>query len=339
MRALIDPTVFASTAASSLDVVALFRFAEVGRHSVFPDPLEAAEFKTWLGERDPEIRERCEFAIESGLDLEKRRPPTSEIRVTATAAPRWLDTAELPLDVALQLLSQPLSVVVEGARSDRDFLLAVADRHQRQALMEGQEKQWLRFDHGGGLEEMWERLREMGPRPQLIRRSFWIFDSDALAPDLPSPESERLRRLCKRYRAQFHRLARRTAENYIPLPALREIWARQKSPQTRKRKVRAFEKLGSSQRHHFNMKSGLAGDRERIVEYERRPKTSKIASEAEKLYEGLETGIREVLQSGFGSKIRDLFRHDLLLRQEGWFEGDGLRDETRPMIETLLACR
>ncbi len=339
MRALIDSTVFASSSASSLDVVSLFRFAEEGRHSVFPDPLDATEFEAWLAERDPEIRARCRFAVESGLDLEKRRPSILEIRVTSAEGPRWLDTAEVPLDMALRLLSQPLSIVLEGARSDRDFLLAVADPYQRKALIEGQEKQWLRFEHGGGLEEMWERLKEMSLSRELVRRSFWIFDSDALAPRLPSPESDRLRRLCERHRARFHRLARRAAENYLPSPAFRDIWARRKNTQLRKKKVRAFEKLSPSQRHHFNMKSGLAGDRERIVEYGRRSKTAKIARGAERLYEGLATGVREVLQAGFGPRIHELFRHDLLGREDAWFENDGLRDETRPMIETLLACR
>lgn len=341
MRALIDPSAFIDPGAWQLELVNLFRFALDGRHSVVPDPFDAPEFEAWLKQRDAGIQDECRFAVESSLDLEKRRSHELEIRITSTKAPRWGDPIELTLKEALRFLDQPLAVILEGGRTDRDFLLAVADRHQRKALEEGLERRWFRVDHGGGLEEMAEQLREKVSIPGALLRTFWIFDSDALAPELPSPASQKLRRLCQRKLSygQSHQLARRTAENYLPIPAIREIWTQEKDRKARRGKSRAFEKLDAPQRHHFNMKSGLGGDRKRIDAYQAKKSTREIARRAEQLYGNLDRETRKVLDVGFGGKVRDLFKHPHVRTEDSWFEADGLRVETRPVIERLLSFR
>ena len=87
------------------------------------------------------------------------------------------------------------------------------------------------------------------------------------------------------------------------------------------------------------MKKGLDGDQERLAKYERKSSTTKIAKAAEKLFSDIAETTREVLRTGFGVKVSDLFGDPRLLREDHWFENDGLRSETRPMIETLLTLR
>lgn len=155
MRVLIEGRLFAEAAWKS-SLIRLFDMALEGRHRVFPDPINATEFERWLDERDSDLQDEIRFAIESSLDLESRRPAQCELRVTTTARPRWTESTELPLDEALQILGESLSVVVENQRNDSSFLLAVADIHQKKVLCTALDKGWLRFDHGGGIQEMTE---------------------------------------------------------------------------------------------------------------------------------------------------------------------------------------
>jgi hypothetical protein len=305
---------------------------------VLPDPLEAPEFEEWLEARDPQIREDCRFAIESSLELDNRRTSVPEIRVTLTDHPRWTEPAEMSLDAALRFLTQPLDVVVEDSLSDGAFLRAVADPHQRRALDKALEKQWLRFDNGGGIPNMLRRLKDQEAQQERTRRSFWIFDSDALAPGLPAPESQQLAGLCRRKRVTFHQLGRRSAESYLPVPVLTEVWANEKEQAARRKKARAFARLNEIRRHHFNMRAGFSGDESRLEEYERGSKKKlKIAQAVKELLEGLDESLMSQLASGFGDKISELFTHHRVLREDPWFESDGLREETRPLIAKLLA--
>jgi hypothetical protein len=43
-----------------------------------------------------------------------------------------------------------------------------------------------------------------------------------------------------------------------------------------------------------------------------------------------------VLASGFGDTIRDLFSGPKVLKNQVWFEKDGLREEMRPVVDDLL---
>ncbi len=335
MRVLIDGQVFTKTIWQS-NLIRLFDMALEGRHRVFPDPLDAPEFEYWLGERDTGVSDEVLFAMESSFDLESRRPALREVRVTTTSRPRWTKPAELPLEEALQILGQPLSVVVENQRNDRDFLLAVADTHQRKALRNALEGGWLRFDHGGGLSEMIESLEEAKSSPGHRMRSFWVFDSDSLAPGRPSPDSRSLRRLCRKW-VDFHCLERRSAENYLPLPAIREIWARERDQRERAKAARAFGRLDDGQRHHFNMKGGFRGDEKRLDVFERKSKyTAKIAAETRTLFADVDAETTASLATGFSPRITAVFSSHRLYREDAWFEQDGLRSEMRPVIDELI---
>ncbi len=282
------------------------------------------------------MSDEVRFAVDSSFDLESRRPALREVRVTTTSHPLWVEPAELPLEEALRILGLPLSVVVENRRNDRGFLLAVADTHQRKALRDTLERDWLRFDHGGGLSEMIEFLKEARSSPAHRRRSFWVFDSDALAPGRPSTASDSLRRLCRKW-VDFHRLERRSAENYLPLPAILEIWAKERDQRERTRTARAFVRLDDRQRHHFNMKGGFSGDEKRLDVFERKSKyTAKIAAEARALFADVDAETTASLASGFSPKITAVFRNQRLHREDAWFEQDGSRSELRPVIDKMI---
>lgn len=334
MRVLVDGQVFTKPVWHG-SLIRLFDMAVEGRHRVFPDPLDAIQFEKWLNDRDDSVRDEIRFAIESGFDLESRRPALRQVRITTASRARWSENSELPLGEALQVLSQPLSVVVENQRNDRDFLLAVADFHQRRELQLALKKHWLRFEHGGGLQEMFQTLKEIDVASGRRARSFWIFDSDAMAPGCPSPGARRLRRMCER-KVAFHCLERRSAENYLPLPSIREIWAKRKEQRERARKARAFERLSDRQRHHFNMKNGFSGDDEYLKTLKRKANTAKIADEVRALFASLDAETRALLSSGLDSGIVTIFSDPHLHQEDAWFENDGLRSETRPMIDRLI---
>ncbi|NJL27903.1 MAG: hypothetical protein HC897_08385 [Thermoanaerobaculia bacterium] len=156
------------------------------------------------------------------------------------------------------------------------------------------------------------------------QRTFAVFDSDALAPGYPSKPSEDLRKSCTAALVPHHRLFRRNAESYLPVPAL-EAWAKKLPVAQREkqlRKVRAFAKLRADQRHHFNLKAGFDGDRVRLD----REKGSL-------LFAHLHQPAYELLRAGFGREIANIFNE---ANPSLWFSNDDQDTEMTALFKSLL---
>ncbi len=336
MKALVAACLFEPDRVSTLELATLFRMAAEGQHIVLPEPLQDPSFLGWSEQQNPSMRDEITFAIDQSLELESRHPPTRQIRIDRVDAPKWETTPVLPLAVALGFLQQPLVLLVENQRHDAAFLRCLADRFQRKELRKNEERGWLRFDHGGGLTEMLQTLEQRKGEPLFRRRTWFLFDSDALAPARPSKDSRRLRHKCEQLNIAHHQLKRRAAENYLP-PAALERTA--KDAQGR-RKARAFRRMTLEQRSHFNMKRGLRGDEKRVERESRASGQEQEAAAAHAaLFSGLDEADRTSLLPGFGSDLSKLFSSAEALHNHGWFWDDSSIDEIHPVIERLLGDR
>src|ERR1035441_4966266 len=188
---------------------------------------------------------------------------------------------------------------------------------------------WLRFEHGGGLSRMPETVCNAKQSP-LSGHSLWIlFDSDSLAPGIPSDPVRSFMRLCGEAIA-FHRLERRSVENYLPLLAL-EHWAahgtgRRERSDNRKRTARAFRSMTPSCRFHYNLKHGFHGDSDR-------DDRDNVGT----LYDDLPPETRQALEHGFGANIANLFAWHTWDNWEWWMDVGQEREEGGRMIQSLFS--
>ena len=333
MKVLLGVELFEPGSCELLDLVALFRMGADGRHVVLPEPLDSPELEEWLGGLPLRMKEEIRFSIELGLETESREPRLREARIHAGREERWDAVPRLPLETALDWLGSPMTVLVENARNDKAFVRCLADPHQRKALDQAEERGRLRFEHGGGLPEMAQTVNEWKHQPSRRHRGFLFFDSDALAPGYPSEESRKLARSCRRKHVDHCQLRRRAAENYLPSSLLEPP----SSSVEEKRRARAFGRLEKEQRHHFNMKQGLAGDTPRLAqEGKGNPRQKNAVAARERLFGGLTEETRMVLQGGFGRKLATRFDSGEALSNYSWFVQDGGAEELRPVIDRLL---
>lgn len=320
MRVQVDAALFRS-AAARLELIALVHLVQRG-HTVEISPLDAPELADWLSQLGS-LAAEYKALIELSLEESARFPAARRLRVVNQPLSRWSnDPLELTLPDALAFLQRPLRVLVENLRRDGAFLRAVGWRF-REAFDRLLREFRLELSHGGGLEEML-KLVETHQDELWKQRTFVVFDSDALAPDHPSKPSEDLRRSCTAARIPHHRLFRRNAESYLPAPAL-EAWAKKRPAAQRDkqlRKVRVFDKLRADQRHHFNLKAGFDGDRER--------------SDREigfLLFADLQQPVYEILKTGFGREIANIFNETI---PYFWLSNDDQDTEMAVLFKSLL---
>lgn len=146
--------------------------------------------------------------------------------------------ARLTPRLASRLLRRPLKLLVENSRNDRAFLLRIAEPGPRRELQAAIEAGWIEFEMGGGIHEIYQRIRsftpEVGPladHAMIELARLWImFDRDS-APGDRTQESEHSRRLREQAAAltipwplAAQQLERRAIENYIPADAIRVWW-------------------------------------------------------------------------------------------------------------------
>jgi len=321
MRVVLDESLFAAPGADVLELLSLFDLGFKGRHYIQTDQPTPDAVCGWLEGRDAETRESCELALARSLERDALCPASKTVRVADVPHARWGDPPVVPLSAAGTLLTQPFYVIVEDATRDRDFLLAVATAERKCRLTECADRGWLKFEHGGGITRMRERVAELLQDRGKALRAWVLFDSDALRPGVPSRDSRRLAGACQR-RVAFHQLSRRAVENYLPLPAL-ETWANDAS---RKRKVRALRKLRKDQRFHYNMKRGFAQDAKRAD-----------SDAAGDLYDELDPGLLQALQHGIDVGIAELFNGKAFPIQGSWLHQDEQLSETEPMLDEMLS--
>jgi len=332
MRVVVEGAVFAALS-NTLALAQLLNFAVDRRHTILIQPDfqrydPDSAINRWLMRQSQELREAFQLGLETSLQAEARdfdRDVTVLISAESQPATIAESTARifrLPLAAANAFLAQPLRILVENARNDRAFILRMLPTTWRDQLEQYEAERWVEFVSGGGLGELKKSLQILTTRPAHERsRRIAIFDSDAREPRKPSKESESVRDDCQRLDVACHQLARRAAENYIPLPALL-AWTSiipQNTPPTRC--LQGFRKLNAQQRHHFNMRDGLKKDAKAGVS---------------PLYHDLPAEVHENLLVGFGDKVCDLFAHDQVTITDAWLDEDGLQNERNALTQAIF---
>jgi hypothetical protein len=169
-------------------------------------------------------------------------------------------------------------------------------------------------------------IEEIANIPEKCKRSFALFDSDALKPNEPSQQSNEVVTAACKQTIPYHQLKRRAIENYLPFQAL-STWMGMGVHQkiqgvSKKNLVNAFKQLNSEQRHHFNMKKGFKGDENK---------------ELGDFYDDIPNEVKKTLERGFGDDIAELFKEEQFKIQEYWLLNDNLTKELNPMLEKLLS--
>lgn len=323
MRAHLAPELFHPPISHAL-LVTFFRYALDGRHRIEVDLSQAAA-GDWLRQQSATLREEIELAIRISAEAEALEPSLTVVEIGRFAATDFTSTPiRLRIEDARTFLETAVSLLVEDAISDRDFLMKMMTTEERAALQEQMHLGYVHFAHGGGLDNMRRRVIDRQGDPS-IRHTLWVlFDSDAMQPGMPSRQSEALRAACAE--VPHYQLSRRYMESYLPPRAL-HAWAGEGPDRTERRRrfsiLDAYQTMRDEQRHHYNMKHGFARDRARTD------------ASAGTLYDDVPEETKAVLDAGFDSQIGGLFSGDNvteadLRRDSGW-------SELRPVVRQLLA--
>lgn len=227
-------------------------------------------------------------------------PHERSVRVTAVS--RAAD--ELTPEDAVRLADEPLCVLVENRFSDGAFVKRVVKELDQSLHTLWQRRGGpIRIDSLGGKgqmeQEVARRLQENPYRPRLVA----IIDSDRQAPGAAtSTEARRLQNTCTRANLPCWVLAKREAENYLPIVLLSE------QPRARadhQQRVAAWERLTDDQKNFFDMKRGLSAAEQR-------------------LFDGLSADDREILNRGFGPNVGECWKlWDVPAKQELINRGQG----------------
>ncbi len=368
MRVLIDQELFGRPAAFSLAFLEVFALAREGRHTLLTRPVLADDKDSpvgaWLNKLPGPVAKQILLVLEQALQSAAGLPADTAT-ITIAETDDWR-RGQLAVPHALRLLRMPLGLLLEHRRTDLRFLLALAPPTQRRQLQGALDAGWIEVLNGGGLGDMTALIEELsdpsavtlGQRARLMR--LWVMfdrDSDPADRARPSPDSERLRRLCRQvstdagwaWPLSHYQLGRRSIENYLPEGLLR-FWqqdAQGKRFTKRRKTLEALCELRKTRpdvARQYNMKYGLARDlpdeaRKQVSEQRRDVRDNEV----DPLFMGLSDEARTALRDGLGSRIADLFDwdpggHEDAFRAE--FERNRGADEpTREAILNSLFAR
>jgi hypothetical protein len=323
MRVIIPDKVFGEDDVDPPELLDLVTFAYEGRHRVVVEPLiieeidesEHPNLSSWLAELSGDLEEDIVTAIRRGTDeaLSDNRSK-DEIEVVPGAQSNWdSDPPRLTVSDAQRFLGYSLHLLVENSVNDAAFLKTMFRRllgtEYSEPLEKAFEQKWARFEHGGGLGDMKNRVEKLEERPIERSRTWVMFDSDAPEPGRPSDDSEALREACENCALDHHQLRRRAMENYLPRKALHSgaNVRTENSVTVDRRAAEAYSEMTREQRHHYHMKSGFSEDQ---------------VDEPPELFEDVDLQNRRRLQGGFGSDIGDLFEERNFPLQTSWFRDE-----------------
>ncbi len=307
-----------------LDVLGLLQRAVAGRCYLDVRSPRADAYLRWVGGLLPGRRDAWERQLEWSLrDGAVHR--IQSIEVTATGASDWTSTPiRLNVADATRLVDLPFTILLENARYDRAFLLAMAAPSYRPLLERLEKDGLLRFHGVGGLTEL--RLvveQQISHRPDRRLTHWALFDGDAPAPGFASKDASDAAATCHSAELPFHRLQRRAIENYVPRGALAD-WAEDKrlSADKRRTRVSALFSLATDQRHHYHFKSGF---------------NIQMTPEGEALYANVPGPVRAILANGLsGSEVGKLFHNDIRGRIRAQMDKDGAGAELVPSLARLM---
>ncbi len=168
----------------------------------------------------------------------------------------------------------------------------------------------IRIDSLGGkgqmAQEVTRRMQGKPYRPRLVA----IVDSDRTAPGADASANARLlQETCTQASLPCWVLAKREAENYLPIVLLR---AQPRARADHQQRVAAWERLTDDQKNFFDMKRGL-------------PAT--LSAAEQRLFDGLSADDRAILNNGFGRNVylcwslgNGSVKRDLEIRGQGDLE-------------------
>lgn len=288
----------------------LFAYACHGRHLLLFDPPEA--INSWLGTIDSGSQAAYKNAIAlSARDAVFSANNAATVIVDSTASPSWKDPiAQVPIQDALDLLSEPLGVLVENSENDWHFLCGIMNQSERDRMMRFVSKGWAVPLHGGGSNLVDQLKRRLNDNKKMLR-TFVLFDSDRLHPDELEANWTPVRpghrpASCQAFKWEsmlkqimpyrYWMLRRRFIESYMPHTEL----AAGCSENIDQGAVTAFVRMSQDQQWYFNMKTGFEGDSKRHDNYR-----------SGGLYSQVTQNDRLVLQKGFGGQLANHYKNSV----------------------------
>lgn len=230
------------------------------------------------------------------------RANSLEIRISplgadvVLGAPPWA----LSPKAAREIVNRPLRFVLENDQSDRLFVESTVP-HFASWCQRG----WIEPAMGGG-GAMEGDIDRSSVDPLERWRTFYLFDSDRMHPSElgagwsppagDSCQGHNFERICAAMPSnRWHRLKRRSIENYLPQPVLNAVDAHKTSV--------LFDSSIGAMQHFFNMKKGLRGDGIHPPD----PARVQRAARAEAFWRALQVADLDALESGYGRHISEEF--------------------------------
>jgi len=251
----------------------------------------------------------CESHLNTHVDYFKTRLASAQLRAnalriqispngatSATGTPPWSLTAR----AACNIVNTPLRLVLENDQSDRKFVESTVPSFSYWCT-----RGWVAPAMGGG-SAMEKDIKATSLDAVSRWRTFYLFDSDRLHPSelastwtppaLDGCQGHKFESACiSMPRERWHRLDRRSIENYLPESVLSAV----NSGVT----TTLFGATVGHMAKYYNMKKGLTGDGVSPPD----PNKNVRASRNQGFWNSLPATDVKALERGFGSAISDEF--------------------------------
>ncbi len=267
------------------------------QHSVWANP---AAMLPWCGEHlrlhTDYFKVRLASAVSRANSLKISVSPTGASVVAGD--PPWALTAS----AACELINRPLRVVLENDHSDRLFIESTV-----QSFSRWRANGWLTPAMGGG-SAMKKDIAATAGDVVARWRTFYLFDSDRLHPSElaagwtpprgDSCQGHQFEVACGSIpRARWHRLERRSIENYLPAVVLQGVNAGAAAT--------LFGASVGAMVHFYNVKQGLAGDGISPPN----PTSAIRAARSQGFWTALRAAEITALETGFGPHVSNEFQN------------------------------
>ncbi|MBF0611783.1 MAG: hypothetical protein G8345_12645 [Magnetococcales bacterium] len=306
----------------NLDVflISLINAAEEGKHRIFIRDESNENFINWKDSQSPNVQDTINIVLMESMLKENMGSAGLSICIHDGSTDWSLIPPAVSRHEAKKWMDIPVTVCLEDNISDRDFLLAMATHEYRKTLKELWENKLLEFIHCGGISGIPNKCIFDWPEA-MKKKIFAIFDHDGLHPDFPSAQSNKAENHCKNNNISYHRLKRRSIENYLPLPTLRDYATSHGNGHI----YDSFDHIVKDEVYFFyNIPHGFIGDQNRIRQGE----------SSHGLFDDLSPQDRENLSKGFGDAIKKRFSSPI---EEQSLLDDGGWQELQPIILQLIA--
>lgn len=224
------------------------------------NPSDAFAETPWISHRGLKGEEVLELLRKStGLDTWASETFHRHIRVTTHPRPNGED--EFGPEDAARLAETPLRLLVENRYSDGLFLRRIVDELDKPlSQLWDRPGDPIQIDSLGGIGQMPQEVRNRAENKSYRPRLIVIADSDKTSPSHQGSEKAlELRERCEKYKVPCWILAKREAENYLPLVLL-NAWVLENPKYTQM--VDAWNRLTEDQKNFYDMKKGLPKDRD-----------------------------------------------------------------------------